>query len=227
MSKYLPILPPAWAPFLGDVWSQLKLDHTGELMRTDLAPPTEQWFRILKLLTPAEIKVVILGQDPYHGEGQAEGLSFSVPFDQKIPPSLKNIQKELTTDEQVAPVDHGHLIEWVDQGVMLLNASLTVPLGEPGAQLTVWEGFTDEILRVLDKQDQGIVFMLWGAFAQSKAPLLDREKHLVLTAAHPSPLSAYRGFFGCRHFSQANDWLKSKGRTAINWQLSPINRSLF
>ena len=227
MNKSLPILPSVWAPLLGGVWSQLILDHGDELTRSDLAPPAEQWFRILEHLAPEEVKVVILGQDPYHGEGQAEGLSFSVPFDQKIPPSLKNILKELAQDQQVEPVDHGHLLEWVDQGVMLLNASLTVPLGEPGAQLSVWEGFTDDIIRVLNKQHQSIVFMLWGAFAQSKVDLLDNEKHLVLTAAHPSPLSAYRGFFGCRHFSQANNWLESKGRTAINWQLSPINRSLF
>ena len=227
MSKHLPRLPSVWAPFLGSEWSRLSLEHREELTRSDLLPPTEQWFRILELLAPDEVKVVILGQDPYHGEDQAEGLSFSVSFDQKIPPSLKNILKELAEDEEVAVVDHGHLLEWVDQGVMLLNASLTVPLGEPGAQLAIWEGFSDEIIRVLNTQQQGIVFMLWGAFAQSKMPLLDNEKHLVLTAAHPSPLSAYRGFFGCRHFSQANDWLKSKGRTAINWQLSPINRPLF
>ena len=227
MQEQLPSLPNSWIPYLGKAWSQLIRDNRKQLARADLTPPNTLWFRVLEMLAPQAVKVVILGQDPYHGAHQAEGLSFSVPDNQRVPPSLKNILKELAQDEGTYPVDHGNLSEWVEQGVLLLNSALTVPLGDPGAQLAVWEAFTDEVIRTLNKQPNGIVFLLWGAFAQSKGALVDADKHLVLTAAHPSPLSAHRGFFGCRHFSQANRWLEAHGQTAINWQLTPINPSLF
>lgn len=168
------------------------------------------------------VKVVILGQDPYHGTGQAHGLSFSVQKGMTIPPSLKNIYKELETDiPGFKTPGHGNLTKWADEGVLLLNATLTVRAHEAGShQGKGWEIFTDTIISKLSEQREGIVFLLWGRYAQNKSELIDQEKHTVLKAAHPSPFSAYNGFFGCRHFSTANEVLLKEGKTPIDWQIS-------
>lgn len=172
--------------------------------------------------TPFEnVKVVILGQDPYHGVNQAHGLSFSVQRGVAIPPSLKNIYKELETDIEgfVAP-HHGNLMHWAEQGVLLLNATLTVRASEAGShQNRGWEIFTDEIIRMLSEKRKHIVFLLWGKYAQQKAVLIDQKKHYVLTAAHPSPFSAYNGFFGSKHFSKANQLLVQNNLTPIDWTI--------
>jgi len=169
-----------------------------------------------------QVKVVILGQDPYHGDGQAHGLSFSVQKGVTTPPSLKNIYKELETDiEGFKTPNHGNLTAWADEGVLLLNASLTVRAHEPGShQGKGWEAFTDQAISQLSKQKTGIIFLLWGKFAQQKAVLIDETKHTVLKSAHPSPFSAYNGFFGSKPFSKTNAILISEGRQPINWQIS-------
>ncbi|MBB6501876.1 uracil-DNA glycosylase [Pedobacter cryoconitis] len=169
-----------------------------------------------------QVKVVILGQDPYHGDGQAHGLSFSVQKGVTTPPSLKNIYKELETDiEEFKTPNHGNLTAWADEGILLLNASLTVRAHEPGShQGKGWEAFTDQAISQLSKQKTGIVFLLWGKFAQQKAVLIDETKHTILKSAHPSPFSAYNGFFGSKPFSKTNAILISEGRQPINWQIS-------
>lgn len=165
------------------------------------------------------VKVVILGQDPYHEPGQAMGLCFSVPAGIAVPPSLVNIIKEINADLGTnIPLTHGDLSGWADQGVLLLNATLTVRAHQAGShQRHGWETFTDAAIRELSARRQGIVFLLWGSYAIAKAQYIDRNKHHILTAPHPSPLSAYRGFFGCRHFSQTNNLLQQQGLTPINW----------
>ena len=185
-------------------------------------PQPDEYFTALALTPFKQVKVVILGQDPYHGPHQAHGLSFSVLPGVKVPPSLVNIYKELATDVGVTPVTHGHLSQWAEQGVLLLNSVLSVEAGKANShQRQGWEHFTDAIIALLNEQHSGIVFMLWGAYAQKKGRMIDRSKHLVLESVHPSPLSAYRGFFGCQHFSKANHYLQSQGKTAIDWQLAP------
>jgi len=173
-------------------------------------------------LTPFNaIKVVIIGQDPYHGDGQAHGLSFSVQEGIKHPPSLRNIFKELEADikEFKTPLS-GNLTAWASQGVLLLNAILTVEANKPASHHKKgWETFTDAVIKAVSQQQENVVFFLWGKYAQQKEVLIDQEKHLVLKAAHPSPFSAYNGFFGAAHFSQANKYLKASGKTAINWKL--------
>jgi uracil-DNA glycosylase len=168
-----------------------------------------------------KVKVVILGQDPYHGTGQAHGLSFSVQKGVAIPPSLKNIYKELEADiPGFKTPQHGNLTKWADEGVLLLNATLTVRAHEAGShQGKGWEIFTDTVISRLSEQREGIVFLLWGRYAQNKSALIDQEKHTVLTAAHPSPFSAYNGFFGCHHFSLANEVLEKDGKLPIDWQI--------
>jgi uracil-DNA glycosylase len=169
-----------------------------------------------------KVEVVILGQDPYHGDGQAHGLSFSVQKGVATPPSLKNIYKELETDiEGFKTPNHGNLTQWADEGVLLLNASLTVRAHEPGShQGKGWEAFTDQAISQLSAQKTGLVFLLWGKFAQQKAILIDEKKHTVLKSAHPSPFSAYTGFFGSKHFSKTNEILIAEGKKPINWQIS-------
>jgi len=166
-------------------------------------------------------KVVLLGQDPYHGLGQAHGLSFSVPLGVAPPPSLMNIFKELATDIPNFKIpSHGNLTSWAQQGVLLLNATLTVRANEAGShQQKGWEPFTDAVIATLSARREHLVFLLWGRFAQAKASLIDEQKHLVLKAAHPSPFSAYHGFFGCKHFSKTNAYLESVGLPTIDWQL--------
>jgi uracil-DNA glycosylase len=168
------------------------------------------------------LKAVILGQDPYHGANQAFGLSFAVQKGITVPPSLKNIYKELVTDIPGFTIPtHGDLTKWADQGVLLLNATLTVQAGKPGShQKKGWETFTDTVIRTISKEKAGVVFLLWGKFAQAKADLIDQSKHHVLKAAHPSPYSADNGFFGCHHFSKTNELLIKEGKEPINWQIA-------
>ena len=167
------------------------------------------------------VKVVILGQDPYHNPGQAHGLSFSVPDGVKPPPSLVNIFKEIESDLGLPAPRNGNLTHWADQGVLLLNASLTVEANQPMSHSQVgWHLFTDEVIRHISAAKEHVVFMLWGRFAQNKAVLIDDKKHLVLKSAHPSPLSAYNGFFGCSHFSKANNYLREHGEKPIDWSLN-------
>ncbi len=187
-------------------------------------PKGSEWFRALDLTPLEEVRVVILGQDPYHGPGQAHGLCFSVQHGVRTPPSLVNIYKELESDLRIPPARHGHLEHWAKQGVLLLNAVLTVQMGQAAShQGRGWERFTDAVIRLVNAKPEPVVFMLWGSHAQKKAAFvasIDRGgRHLVLKAPHPSPLSAHNGFFGSRHFSQANAFLKSRGLKPIDWAL--------
>ena len=172
-------------------------------------------------LTPLDsVKVVIIGQDPYHGVGQAHGLCFSVPSNIAIPPSLKNIYKELSKDLGVNPPNHGNLTSWTKQGVFLLNSVLTVEDGKANSHKNIgWERFTEQVISKLSNKASGIIFILWGRQAQGKEEFIDNSKHLILKAAHPSPLSAYNGFFGCRHFSKSNSYLDRQGEEKIDWNL--------
>lgn len=183
-------------------------------------PPGDRYFNAFDRTPFDKVKVVILGQDPYHGPGQAHGLCFSVLPGVKVPPSLVNIYKEINQDLGIAPACHGCLETWADQGVLLLNAVLTVQQSMAGShQGKGWEQFTDAAIDALNRQREGLVFLLWGSYAQKKGGLVDRSRHLVLQAPHPSPLSAHRGFFGCSHFSQANEFLSSIGQTPIDWRV--------
>jgi len=183
-------------------------------------PHSSNWFHALETTPLDEVKVVILGQDPYHQPGQAHGLCFSVQPGVKVPPSLVNIYKELETDLGIAIPDHGYLENWAKQGVLLLNAVLTVEDSNANAhQGKGWEQFTDKIISTVNEQCDHVVFMLWGSYAQKKGKMIDDQKHLVLKAPHPSPLSAYRGFFGCKHFSQANSYLVDKGKDIVDWNV--------
>ena len=191
-------------------------------------PPSELIFNALNTTSFESVKVVVLGQDPYHGAGLAHGLSFSVLPGVKAPPSLSNIFKELNEDLNLVIPDHGCLQAWAEQGVLLLNDTLTVREGEAGShQGQGWERFTDQVVQLLNDEKQGVVFLLWGSHAQKKGRIIDCDKHCVLTAVHPSPLSAYRGFFGCGHFSAANEYLIKKGADPINWSLPSIQKDLF
>ena len=183
-------------------------------------PKGSEWFRALNLTPPEKVRVVILGQDPYHGPGQAHGLCFSVKYGVQTPPSLKNIYRELESDLGIAPARHGFLEHWADQGVLLLNTVLTVEMARPASHRDRgWERFTDRIIAEVNSKEEPVVFMLWGSYAQKKAAFVDTSKHLVLKAPHPSPLSAHSGFLGCRHFSKANDFLESHGLPPIDWAL--------
>ncbi|MEE1077650.1 MAG: uracil-DNA glycosylase [Agathobacter sp.] len=197
-----------------------------EYSKTVVYPPAEDIFNALHYTPLSKVKVLVLGQDPYHNENQAHGLSFSVlPSQPEIPPSLQNIYKELHDDLGCDIPNHGYLKKWADQGVLMLNTVLTVRAHQPNShQKHGWEEFTDAIIRALNKQDRPIVYLLWGKPAQTKIKMLDNPKHLILTAPHPSPLSAYRGFFGCRHFSQTNDFLEKNGITPIDWQIEEADK---
>jgi len=183
-------------------------------------PESRHCFNALNSTPLGQVKVVILGQDPYHGPGQAHGLCFSVRPNVPVPPSLVNIYKELADDTHFTPPDHGCLQPWAEQGVLLLNSVLTVVQGQAGAhQGKGWETFTDQVIAQINQQREQIVFILWGSYARKKGQAIDRQRHHILEGPHPSPLSAYRGFFGCGHFSKTNEWLKQQGREVINWQL--------
>ena len=184
-------------------------------------PAGDEIFAALNATAFEAVKVVILGQDPYHGPGQAHGLSFSVRKGVRIPPSLQNIYKELATDVDFVRPDHGCLSEWAEQGVLLLNSVLTVEAGLAAShQSKGWEKFTDSVVSHLNVDATGIVFILWGNYAQKKGAMIDRDRHLVLQSVHPSPLSASHGFFGNHHFSKSNEYLLAQDKAAIDWQLS-------
>ena len=190
--------------------------------RKRIYPPLKECFSAFFATPFDKVKVVILGQDPYHGSGQAHGLCFSVRPNVRIPPSLENIFKELKKDLGISPPSHGCLNDWATQGVLLLNATLTVEAGKAGShQNKGWETFTDRVIHVLNEKREHLVFMLWGRYAQNKGHFIDQEKHLVLKAAHPSPFSV-SGFFGCSHFSKANAYLEKHGYSSIDWGISSI-----
>ncbi|MEO6611408.1 MAG: uracil-DNA glycosylase [Chitinophagaceae bacterium] len=183
-------------------------------------PPGSLIFNAFNTTPFSSIKVVILGQDPYHGHGQAHGLCFSVPYGIAPPPSLLNIFKEMKDDLGLEIPDHGNLTHWAEQGVFLLNASLTVRAGEPMSHSKIgWAQFTDTVIKKISGQKEHVVFLLWGKFAQEKKVLIDETKHCVLRSVHPSPLSAHAGFFGCKHFSKTNEYLMSKGIDPVDWKL--------
>jgi uracil-DNA glycosylase len=201
----------------------LTLALKNEYTEHTVYPKFQDIYTAFKLCPLESTKVVILGQDPYHGPGQAHGLAFSVLPDQSIPPSLTNIYNELYRDLKVVPATHGYLKHWADQGVLLLNTTLTVRDGSPGSHAKLgWEEFTDSVLRRLNDEDYPKAFLLWGNHAKKKGELIDPNKHLILESAHPSPLSAHRGFKGCGHFSQTNAFLESSGYRPIAWKLPPI-----
>ncbi|AFJ01969.1 Uracil-DNA glycosylase, family 1 [Methylophaga frappieri] len=217
---------PEWQKVLTDEFSKpymavLKTFLQQEKQRQKVIyPHSSDWFHALEATPLSTVKVVILGQDPYHQPGQAHGLCFSVKPGVAVPPSLKNIYKELIDDVNFAVPQHGCLESWAKQGVLLLNAVLTVEQNQANAhQGKGWEQFTDRIVEIVSQQSQHVVFMLWGSYAQKKGAAIDSEHHLVLKSTHPSPLSAHRGFLGCRHFSQANAYLAQHGREPIDWQL--------
>lgn len=188
--------------------------HLGKI----LFPSENLIFNAFNNTNFGDVKVVIIGQDPYHGPKQAHGFCFSVPAGVKTPPSLRNIYQELNQDLSMPIPMHGNLKSWADQGVLLLNAVLTVEASKAGShQGKGWEAFTDKVIELLNEQSNNVVFFLWGSYAQKKGRLIDRSKHYVLEGPHPSPLSAYRGFFGCKHFSKANQYLSEQGRPQINW----------
>lgn len=219
-------LESSWLAQLSDqfdqpYWHQLEQFLASQLQAQKIIYPTENdVFNALNATSYEAVKVVILGQDPYHGEGQAHGLSFSVPRGQRIPPSLKNIFNELHRDLQLPLPDHGCLQSWAQQGVLLLNAVLTVEQQQAGSHAGKgWELFTDAIIARLSDSRSGLVFMLWGAYAQKKGRLINQDKHCVLSSSHPSPLSAHRGFLGNQHFSKANQYLTANHQAAIRWSL--------
>ncbi len=186
-------------------------------------PPGPDIFNAMNSISFQDVKVVIIGQDPYHGPGQAHGLCFSVMPGVAVPPSLKNIYKELQADLGIKIPDHGCLNAWAEQGVLLLNSVLTVERGRAGShQGKGWERFTDAIIQKLNQEHSGLVFLLWGSYAQKKGKVIDKGRHLLLQSVHPSPLSAHRGFFGNSHFSKANIYLKEQGKTEINWDLTSL-----
>lgn len=203
-------------PYYVTLHSFLVEQYTGYTVYPDMY----DIFNALKYTTYSNVKAVIIGQDPYHEEGQAHGFSFSVKKGIQIPPSLLNIYKELHDDIGFKIPSHGYLESWAKNGVLLLNNVLTVRKGEANSHRGCgWECFTDEVIKILNNHQKPIVFMLWGSNAQEKGNLITNPRHLILKAPHPSPLSAYRGFFGCRHFSQANDFLKKTGQTPIDWTI--------
>jgi uracil-DNA glycosylase len=226
MEKLQPQLEDEWlevlrAEFDKPYFNELKSFLLEEKRLYRVYPPGNRIFAAFNHTPFSKVKVVILGQDPYHGDGQAHGLCFSVPDGIALPPSLQNIYKELNTDLGIPVPKSGNLEKWADQGVLLLNATLTVRANQAGShQRRGWENFTDEIIRQLSARCSGLVFILWGSYAQAKEALIDTSKHYVLKAVHPSPLSVYRGFFGCRHFSKTNELLVSSGKEPIDWNLN-------
>jgi uracil-DNA glycosylase len=221
-------LEPGWKARVGERLREPPMQELADFLRRQkqegrvIHPAGGRIFAALDATPFDAVKVVILGQDPYHGPGQAHGLSFSVLPGVQAPPSLQNIFAELSRDLGTSRPDHGCLLPWARQGVLLLNAVLTVEQGRAGShQGKGWEGFTDACVAALDREREGLVFLLWGSHAQARGRPLDRRRHLVLEAPHPSPLSAHRGFIGCGHFSRANAYLAEQGKAPIDWQLPP------
>lgn len=225
MNKIFSLIPPSWQTFLAEETAQeyfKNLDSflTEQRSKHTIYPKESLTFNSLGYFSPQETKVLILGQDPYHGENQAQGLSFSVPTGEKFPPSLRNIFKELKKDLNIEAPFFGDLSVWAEQGVLLLNSILSVEAHKPAShQNQGWEKFTDAIISKLSQEQEHIVFILWGAFAQKKATLINTNKHAIISSAHPSPLSAYRGFFDSKPFSRCNQQLAA-------WHLKPIDWSL-
>ena len=217
------LLEPSWKKILTDevrkpYFITLIAEIQNKYSSGQVFPPQPLIFNALNLCPFEHVRVVILGQDPYHGEGQAHGLSFSVPDGTRIPPSLKNIYKEIKSDLGKKMPLSGNLEHWATQGVLLLNATLTVEAGQPGShQKLGWETFTDAIIKKISDEKEHVVFLLWGNFARAKCALIDDTKHLILEAPHPSPFSAHTGFFGCKHFSQTNTYLGQHGIASIVW----------
>lgn len=216
-----------WNEWLKEEWSKPYFKELSSFLHEEykyknIYPPKEEVFTAFKACSYDDIKVVILGQDPYHQKGQAHGLAFSVTPNTQIPPSLLNIYKELKEDVGTYIPNNGYLIPWAKQGVFLLNSVMSVEDSKPRSHAGKgWETFTDNVIKKINEKDEKVVFMLWGRDARNKASMID-NKHLVLSAAHPSPLSAYNGFFGCKHFSKANTFLKENNREEIHWQIPNI-----
>jgi uracil-DNA glycosylase len=225
MQKIDPIIEEGWKSVLSDqfqspYFTALKEFLVEEKKKYTIYPPGRLIFNAFQHTPFEKVKVVILGQDPYHGKGQAHGLCFSVPPGVPKPPSLVNIFKELQSDLGIPLPEYGTLEKWATQGVLLINATLTVRDGQAGShQNKGWETFTNRVIEVVSQEKKGVVFLLWGRYAQAKASLIDENKHLLLKAAHPSPLSSYNGFFGCRHFSKTNEYLAQQGTPGIDWTL--------
>lgn len=222
-------LDPSWKALLSSEFEQAYMQQLGDFLRAEKAagkvifPPGPQMFNALNSTPFDKVKVVVLGQDPYHGPGQAHGLSFSVPPGVRIPPSLLNIYKEIERDLGIAIPSHGCLQSWAEQGVLLLNATLSVQQANAGShQNKGWEQFTDRIVQQLSEQREGLVFLLWGSYAQKKGRVIDAQKHCVLKSVHPSPLSAHRGFLGCGHFSATNNYLLQRGQSPIDWSVPSV-----
>lgn len=217
-------LPPSWQKYLGSEFEKSYMKDLSSFLRKEksegkvIFPKEPEIFQAFQLTPLDQVKVVILGQDPYHGEGQAHGLAFSVKPGVRIPPSLVNIFKELKAEFNCSPPKDGYLKSWAEQGVLLLNTVLTVEEGKAGSHhKRGWEEFTDHVIKVLNEEKENLVFILWGSPAQKKAAFVDEKKHCVLRSVHPSPLSAHRGFLGSKPFTQANNYLMSKGLGPINW----------
>lgn len=232
MGNIDPKIEESWKSALTEEFNSLYFSELKSFLENEkktgqvIYPPSQYIFSAFDKTPFNNVKVVILGQDPYHGSGQAHGLSFSVPVKQGIPPSLKNIFKELKSDLNITMPETGNLEKWSQQGVLLLNATLTVRANQPGShQKKGWENFTDSVIRRLSSERNGIVFLLWGKYAQAKEQLIDITKHFILMSPHPSPFSADKGFFGCKHFSKTNELLIEQGKTPVDWSLSDENLS--
>ncbi|MXV38382.1 uracil-DNA glycosylase [Flavobacteriaceae bacterium Ap0902] len=216
-------ISPAWKELLKDEFEKTYFKELVSFVKSEYAtkkvyPPGKLIFNAFDTVAPEDIKVVILGQDPYHGPGQAHGLSFSVPLGIPTPKSLINIFKEIESDLGTPPPNNGNLERWATQGVFLLNASLTVRAGEPSShQKSGWMQFTDKVIEKVSENCEHVVFMLWGNFAKEKMSLIDQDRHLILTSTHPSPFSAHKGFLGSKQFSRANAYLENHGKTPIKW----------
>ena len=214
-----PLSPEFKKPYYANLYKKIREEYAS----TQIFPPSDEIFTAFELTPLAEVKVVIIGQDPYHGDGQAHGLCFSVKPDIETPPSLVNIYKELNSDLGCYIPNNGYLTKWAKQGVLMLNTVLTVRAHQANSHRGIgWEEFTDAAIRILNEQDRPIVYLLWGKPAQMKKSMLNNPKHLILEAPHPSPLSAYRGFFGCQHFSKTNAFLTENGLKPIDWQIENI-----
>jgi len=218
-------IDPEWKEVLAEEFRKPYFEEIAKFMKDEcktktVCPPPKSIFNAFNLCPFSKVRVVILGQDPYHGKGQAHGLSFSVPDGVEIPPSLKNIYKELHSDLGLPIPKTGNLEHWTKQGVLLLNAILTVSANSPASHRgRGWEEFTDAVIKKLSDEKDGLVFLLWGKYAEEKGKMIDGKKHLILKAAHPSPFSAHSGFFGCKHFSKTNKYLISRGEKPIDWTI--------